>query len=357
MNAVCVLGDGQLGRMLRQAGEPLGIRVFPVGMNANPKDIPFETSVITAEIEHWPETLLTQTLAVHPHFVNRMIFPIIADRKSQKTLLDDLNLPTAPWCSLSHLKQIPNLFELLGPDIIIKRRIGGYDGRGQHRITSRHCIPLPEDIYGNAIAEQCIPFDGEVSLIGARNQQGECVFYPLTWNYHENGLLKVSVAVPKKTVVYQQQAEAMLTRLMQHMEYIGVMAMECFLVGDRIVINELAPRVHNSGHWTQNGASVSQFELHLRAILNLPLVKPQVNAFSIMINLLGIPRDYAWLSLPYVHLHWYDKIIRENRKVGHLNLSHVNKQCVCELLPQLNRYLPESYDQALRWAEERLMVE
>ncbi len=321
MKPVCVLGNGQLGRMLRQAGEPLGIAVYPVGLDAEPEAVPYQHSVITAEIERWPETALTRELATHTAFVNRDIFPRLADRLPQKQLLDSLGLATAPWQLLSSASEWPEVFATLGELAIVKRRVGGYDGRGQWRLRPGEQGTLPPDAYGECIVEQGINFSGEVSLIGARSHQGESVFYPLTHNLHEDGILRMSVALPQPNSKLQQQAEKMLSAIMDKLNYVGVMAMECFIVGDRLLINELAPRVHNSGHWTQNGASISQFELHLRAILDLPLPQPVVNTPSAMVNLIGTPVNIQWLSLPLVHLHWYDKEVREGRKVGHLNLN------------------------------------
>lgn len=134
MKQVCVLGNGQLGRMLRQAGEPLGIAVWPVGLEADPEAVPFQQSVITAEIERWPETALTRELACHPAFVNRDVFPIIADRLTQKQLFDKLGLATAPWQLLADKSEWPAVFARLGELAIVKRRVGGYDGRGQWRL-------------------------------------------------------------------------------------------------------------------------------------------------------------------------------------------------------------------------------
>ena len=128
MKQVCVLGNGQLGRMLRQAGEPLGIAVWPVGLEADPEAVPFQQSVITAEIERWPETALTRELARHPAFVNRDVFPIIADRLTQKQLFDKLGLATAPWQLLADKSEWPEVFARLGELAIVKRRVGGYDG-------------------------------------------------------------------------------------------------------------------------------------------------------------------------------------------------------------------------------------
>ena len=136
MKQVCVLGNGQLGRMLRQAGEPLGIAVWPVGLDAEPEAVPFHQSVITAEIERWPETALTRELARHNAFVNRDVFPIIADRLTQKQLFDKLGLATAPWQLLSDKSEWNDVFAMLGELAIVKRRVGGYDGRGQWRLRA-----------------------------------------------------------------------------------------------------------------------------------------------------------------------------------------------------------------------------
>ncbi|ARZ01933.1 5-(carboxyamino)imidazole ribonucleotide synthase [Yersinia ruckeri] len=354
MKPVCVLGNGQLGRMLRQAGEPLGITVYPVGLDAEPEAVPYQHSVITAEIERWPETALTRELATHNAFVNRDIFPRLADRLTQKQLLDSLNLATAPWQLLSNTEQWPQVFDLLGELAIVKRRIGGYDGRGQWRLRPGDQQSLPVDAYGACIVEQGINFSGEVSLIGARNQQGETVFYPLTHNLHEEGILRISAVLPQPDTRLQSQAEKMLSTIMDKLDYVGVMAMECFIVGDNLLINELAPRVHNSGHWTQNGASISQFELHLRAILDLPLPKPVVNTPSVMVNLIGTAVNLAWLSQPLVHLHWYEKEVRDGRKVGHLNINDPSSERLTQTLAALSGLLPDEYQSGLRWAQQKL---
>ncbi len=354
MKPVCVLGNGQLGRMLRQAGEPLGISVFPVGLDAEPEAVPYQNGIITAEIERWPETPLTRELAHHTGFVNRDIFPLLADRLTQKTLLDELHLATAPWQALENEEQWPDIFAKLGDFTIVKRRVGGYDGRGQWRIRPIGTVELPTEAYGECIVEQGIPFDGEVSLIGARSRSGKCVFYPLTHNLHQDGILRTSVALPAINPKLQPQAEQMLSAIVNKLDYVGVMAMECFIVGDTLLINELAPRVHNSGHWTQNGASISQFELHLRAILDLPLPKPVVSSPSVMVNIIGTDVNPQWLSLPLVHLHWYDKEVRVGRKVGHLNLTDRDPALLNQSLDGLMPLLPDEYHAALEWGKQVL---
>lgn len=354
MKPVCVLGNGQLGRMLRQAGEPLGIAVYPVGLDADPDALPIAESVITAEIERWPETALTRELASHPAFVNRDIFPRLADRLTQKQLLDQLNLATAPWQLLANKQEWPAVFAALGELAIVKRRTGGYDGRGQWRLRANETDSLPDECYGECIVEQGINFLGEVSLVGARGQDGNTVFYPLTHNLHQDGILRTSVAFPQADSAQQQQAEAMLSAIMHELNYVGVMAMECFVTPAGLLINELAPRVHNSGHWTQNGASISQFELHLRAILGLALPKPVVIAPSVMVNLIGTAVNLNWLQQPLVHLHWYDKEVRAGRKVGHLNLTDNDQARLKASLNALVSQLPEEYMSGIAWAVAKL---
>ncbi|EPD6701949.1 5-(carboxyamino)imidazole ribonucleotide synthase [Cronobacter dublinensis] len=354
MKQVCVLGNGQLGRMLRQAGEPLGIRVWPVGLDADPQAVPFAQSVITAEIERWPETALTRELARHNAFVNRDVFPLIADRLTQKQLLDKLGLPTAPWQLLADRSEWPQVFSRLGELAIVKRRTGGYDGRGQWRLRESDADTLPAECYGECIVEQGINFSGEVSLVGARGHDGSAVFYPLTHNLHQDGILRTSVAFPQASATQQKQAETMLRAIMDELNYVGVMAMECFVTPQGLLINELAPRVHNSGHWTQNGASISQFELHLRAITGLPLPQPVVSSPSVMVNLIGSDLNYDWLKLPLVHLHWYDKEVREGRKVGHLNLSDNDPALIDATLEALAPLLPPEYASGIAWAQALL---
>lgn len=354
MKPVCVLGNGQLGRMLRQAGEPLGIAVYPVGLDAEPSALPIAESVITAEIERWPETALTRELALHPAFVNRDIFPRLADRLTQKQLLDQLNLATAPWQLLANKAEWPQVFSSLGELAIVKRRTGGYDGRGQWRLRANETDSLPDECYGECIVEQGINFSGEVSLVGARGEDGTTVFYPLTHNLHQDGILRTSVAFPQADAAQQQQAETMLSAIMHELKYVGVMAMECFITPEGLLINELAPRVHNSGHWTQNGASISQFELHLRAVLGLALPKPVVFAPSVMVNLIGTDVNVDWLQQPLVHLHWYDKEVRPGRKVGHLNLTDSDQARLAAALNALVPLLPEEYASGIAWAVEKL---
>ncbi|KAE9535373.1 5-(carboxyamino)imidazole ribonucleotide synthase [Ursidibacter arcticus] len=352
---VYVLGNGQLGRMLRYAGAPLDIDVRPLAFDAPVFDIE-PNSLITAEIERWADTPLTQLLGNHQNFVNLSVFGRLADRLTQKSLLDQLQLSTSPWQLLESPEQWQQVFTNIGEKVVVKRRTGGYDGRGQWIVTPENVEQITSDLFGEVIAEKFIPFDGEVSLVGARFRNGETRFYPITHNLQQNGILRYSVMnleLPNQQI-FQQQAEKMLSAIMNELDYVGVMAMECFVVGDKLLINELAPRVHNSGHWTQLGCSISQFELHLRALLDLPTPVLTPIAPSVMINLIGIEHNNEWLNVPFSQLHWYGKEVRAGRKVGHINLCHTDKTQLAHYLKEFKPLLTDDFQSGLEWALGKL---
>ncbi|WP_273383727.1 5-(carboxyamino)imidazole ribonucleotide synthase [Actinobacillus porcinus] len=349
---VYVLGNGQLGRMLRYAGAPLDIHVEPLAFDAPVFDLP-KDAVITAEIERWAETPLTTMLGNHERFVNKNVFGKTADRFTQKSILDALHLPTSPWTLVKSAADFERIFTEIGEKVVVKRRTGGYDGRGQWIVTAENQEVITDDLFGEVIAEKFIPFDGEVSIVGARFRDGSTRFYPVTHNLQQNGILRYSVADGSNAHL-QAQAEMMLGKVMAHLDYVGVMAMECFVVDGQLLINELAPRVHNSGHWTQLGCSISQFELHLRALLDLPTPELQVFAPSVMVNLIGTEHNAQWLNTPFSQLHWYGKEVRPGRKVGHINLTHTNKVVLIAQLNKLRNELPEDYQSGLDWAIEKL---
>ncbi len=349
---VYVLGNGQLGRMLRYAGAPLDIHVEPLAFDAPVFDLP-KDAVITAEIERWAETPLTTMLGNHERFVNKNVFGKTADRFTQKSILDALHLPTSPWTLVQSAADFERIFTEIGEKVVVKRRTGGYDGRGQWIVTAENQEVITDDLFGEVIAEKFIPFDGEVSIVGARFRDGSTRFYPVTHNLQQNGILRYSVADGSNAHL-QAQAEMMLGKVMAHLDYVGVMAMECFVVDGQLLINELAPRVHNSGHWTQLGCSISQFELHLRALLDLPTPELQVFAPSVMVNLIGTEHNAQWLNTPFSQLHWYGKEVRPGRKVGHINLTHTDKVVLIAQLNKLRNELPEDYQSGLDWAIEKL---
>lgn len=356
MKQVWVIGAGQLGNMMQYAGAPLGIRVSPVNVDdpdlAAP-EIPAQ-GIVTAERELWPQTPSASALAQHPNFKNNAVFGRLADRKTQKELIDSLSLATAKWQNVDNSQNAETLYQKLGDTVLLKRRSGGYDGRGQLWLKQQTQDALPAEWIDTSIAEEKCPFEEEVSLVGARTEDGRCIFYPLALNIHVDGILMASVSPLKRLKPLQQQAEEMLSALLNELNYVGVMAMECFRIGDKLIINELAPRVHNSGHWTQIGSSISQFEMHLRAICDLPLPHPVMRYTNTMINLIGVDKNNDWLNIADAQLHWYNKEVRPGRKVGHINFHHNDIDELKGRLDQLQPMLHEKYQSVIAWAKEQL---
>ncbi len=356
MNKLWVLGNGQLGAMLKHAGESLDVDVIPLAIDNDEPLSLAANDVVTAEREHWLDTPVTKQLFQHPNFKNRRAFTEIADRLNEKVLFDRLDLATTPWCSLDEDTSLSDLFAELGSKIVLKRRSDGYDGKGQQWLCESNHDTIVQDWRGQAIAEQAISFDEEISLIGARSASGEFVFYPLTLNLHQDGILLASIAPLDRLQQYQSQAEAMLSKLMNEFGYIGVLAMECFRVGDQLMINEVAPRVHNSGHWTMTGATTSQFELHVSAVMGLPILRPKVNGVSVMINLLGLEWDPCWTSVPNATVYWYDKEVMPGRKLGHINLNVANAAQLDDSLAVLKGLLSERYNEMFDWLRRHTFV-
>lgn len=349
---IVVAGNGQLGQMLTQAGAALQLEVLPVDPN---QDIPLDLrddDVITVEIEHWGDSVAGIQLREHPNFRNASALHAVIDRMRQKTLLDKLSVPTAPWVTLNEGDDVAAKLADLAEAVVIKRREGGYDGRGQWRWKKGEGIET--EWAGTCIAEAMIPFSHEVSLIGARNAAGEKVFYPLTRNWHQEGILRASVANLPVPAEQQASAEEWLGRIMDDQDYIGVMAMECFVIDGKLMVNELAPRVHNSGHWSQEGADISQFELHLRALAGLPLITPEVARVSVMYNLLGREWQTRWLGVQGTHVHWYGKSLRPGRKVGHVNIVRPNIDQLAESLQALAALVDSDDQVAFDWVLAQL---
>ncbi|TDO98048.1 5-(carboxyamino)imidazole ribonucleotide synthase [Marinomonas balearica] len=353
MSRIWVLGAGQLGAMLKQASNPLGLDVRPVDIETKEVLPLHDDDIVTAEREDWPETEATKQLASHKNFVNLSTFPQLADRLTQKQWIDKLDLATAPWFAVEDDSTAQKAYEQLGDRVLMKRRRGGYDGKGQYWLKQAEGTEIPEDWKGLAIAEQAINFDEEVSLVGVRGKNGEKYFYPLTLNLHINGILYASISPLDRLKPLQSKAETMLGKLMDALDYVGVMAMECFRMGDDLLINELAPRVHNSGHWTQAGASVNQFENHMRAVAGLPLAPAEIKNQSMMVNLIGVDVDYNWLSSKGLELYWYKKEVRPGRKVGHLNACSGDIEQLKTILNDLGN-MPAPYDEALSWLNRNL---
>jgi 5-(carboxyamino)imidazole ribonucleotide synthase len=244
------------------------------------------------------------------------------DRVTEKSLFEALGIPTPPFVRVDTRKEIEAAIERIGLPSVLKTRRFGYDGKGQYEIKRSEDIALAWSALGGVplILEGFVAFEREVSIIAVRSRSGETAFYPVVENQHREGMLRLSIApAARSTAELQSQATDYATRVMNALGYVGVLAIEFFQKDGRLYANEMAPRVHNSGHWTIEGAITSQFENHLRAILDWPLGPTDAKAFSAMINVIGhIPDLRAVLEVKDAHLHLYGKAARPNRKLGHV---------------------------------------
>jgi len=337
---VGIIGAGQLGRMLALAGYPLGVQtrfldpdesssggqVGPVLVGAfdDPERIRAlaeQVDVISFDIENVPVEALAEAAEVAPIRPSPQALGVAQDRVSEKRLFESIGIPTAPYVEIAHAADLDRC-ESIGWPVVLKARRLGYDGRGQRIVREAADLEPAWDSLGRvpAIAEGWIAFDCELSLIAARGTDGSIVFYPLAENVHDNGIL-YSTTAPFENPELQARAEGYLRAMLERFDYCGVLTVEFFLAGGQLIANELAPRVHNSGHWTIEGAQTSQFENHLRAILGLPLGSTAPRGHAFMINLLGrIPDREGLLRLDGLHLHDYGKSERPLRKVGHCTI-------------------------------------
>lgn len=356
---VYVIGDGQLSLMLFQSGSILGIPVIPINVKNQVKlnTVFHKNNIVTIEIEHWKQTKFIQEICKNNTFINRNILPLISDRLYQKELIDKLQLPTASWIKIQKFSKWQTIFYMLGDNIILKKRTGGYNGKNQYQLSRKEKKFFNIKIYENYIAEKKINFVEEISLIGARNKLGKIVFYPITCNFHEQGILRCSIPDIKNYYLLQEKSELILSNFMKSTNYIGIIAMEFFVLkNNEIIINEISPRVHNSGHWTQNSSSINQFELHLRSILDLPMPVPKVNCFSVMINIIGNDLNIDWLNDPLLCLHWYNKSFSKHRKMGHINLISNHYEELKNSLINLENKLPKQYQNCCHWLIKKLNI-
>lgn len=349
MMRAAILGTGQLGAMLKQAGQRIGVAVDLLDVETG--EVPAVDMPISSEREHWPINSFTIELQRQPGWLNSSAYEHLTDRRCQKALLNQLALPTAAWY-VPTTETKTALHDRLGPDVFLKRATGGYDGRGQVRLRRAQPFEFPEWVE-ESIAESAIDFDAEVSLIACRSADGRIVHYRLTENYHCDGILHISLNQEGSFAHLQLRAENMMACIMEQLDYVGVMAIEYFVVNDDLLINEIAPRVHNSGHWTQAGTSISQFEMHVRAICGLPMPQPEQGKYNMMINLIGMSYDHRWLSHGAAQLHWYAKSLLPGRKMGHLNFHHSSPDKLAAWLQEMD--LPPYYEETVAWALARLL--
>jgi 5-(carboxyamino)imidazole ribonucleotide synthase len=353
---VGILGAGQLARMIALAGYPLGLEFIfldpakdacanKLGTHlygdyddpAQLAQLAERSDVVTYEFENVPADvahfLATHTV-VHP---SPNALAVAQDRLVEKKYFNSIGIPTPAYAAIDSLADLTAAMESIGWPAIVKSRRLGYDGKGQTFVRT------PDDLQkawnaledAPAIVEAFVPFDREVSIIAARNPQGEIVFYPLSENLHKGGILRVSECREGDSM--QQQAEDYATRLLEGLDYVGVLALELFQVNGQLLANEFAPRVHNSGHWTIEGAETSQFENHLRAILSLPLGSTKPVGHAAMVNFIGgLPEVSTVLSINHVHLHLYDKAPRKGRKVAHATLRGESREQLSDRLKALS---------------------
>ncbi len=252
-------------------------------------------------------------------FPNARAIGIAQDRLLEKSFFYECGIRTASYAAVDSVEDLKRAVAELGLPAILKTRRMGYDGKGQVRLAHANEAAAAWIEVGEApcILEGMVPFTSEVSLIAARNHAGELVFYPLTQNHHRDGILRTSIA-PCDCAALQPIAETYMQELLTRLDYVGVLAVEFFVLDGKLLANEMAPRVHNSGHWTIEGAAASQFENHLRALLGLPLGST-ANTPTVMLNCIGtMPPIEDTIRFPEIFRHDYGKEARPGRKVGHL---------------------------------------
>ena len=277
--------------------------------------------VITYEFENVPVAALHRIEGKVPVYPPAAALRHAQDRLDEKRLFDQLDIPLPGYRTVDTREDILGAINDLGLPVVIKTRRLGYDGKGQSVIRTLDDVDKAWKAVGGSplIAEQWVSFDYEVSAIGARNVDGDIVIYPLSRNVHEDGILRTSCS-PVDAARLAERAETYVQRLLGHLNYVGVLALELFVCDDDLMANEFAPRVHNSGHWTIEGSATSQFENHLRAVLNRPLGSTESLGHAGMVNLIGSIPDAA-RALKHGVLHDYGKAPRPGRKLGHITVT------------------------------------
>ncbi|MFA0415659.1 5-(carboxyamino)imidazole ribonucleotide synthase [Vibrio renipiscarius] len=339
---VLVLGAGQLARMMSLAGAPLNIELTAYDVDSGNIVHPLtqailgngldnaiaQADVITAEFEHIPHHILDVCQRSGKLLPSSEAIKAGGDRRIEKALLDNAGVRNAKYAVITTREDFLVAIDHVGLPLVLKSALGGYDGKGQWRLKDSSNIDaiwleMAQCIASNdnqaIVAEEFVPFGREVSLVGARGKDGTIAVYPLAENVHTDGVLSLSTAIADPEL--QAQAQQMFTAVAHNLDYVGVLALEFFDVDGQLLVNEIAPRVHNSGHWTQQGAETCQFENHLRAVCGLPLGSTQLVRETTMINILGedtLPP--ALLAMNGCHIHWYGKEKRAGRKMGHINV-------------------------------------
>uniref|UniRef100_A5WHK4 N5-carboxyaminoimidazole ribonucleotide synthase n=1 Tax=Psychrobacter sp. (strain PRwf-1) TaxID=349106 RepID=A5WHK4_PSYWF len=380
IRTIGILGGGQLGMMLAEAALPLGYRcVFledaphcpaslygQVFTSEQLDDFVAAADVFTLEFENTPAKTVAWLKQLSDEGTKQGMYPppqaleVAQDRLSEKSLFNELGIQTVPFKSVSSEQELQAAAQELGLPLVLKTSRGGYDGKGQFVLKTEADIneawqALGEAVTGKGnltptpaplIAEGFINFSREVSIIATRAQDGSMRTYDLVENHHHNGILAKSQAPAVGTSHLLPAAKSAIETLMNHLDYVGTMALELFVSKDAagkdtILANEIAPRVHNSGHWSIEGAVTSQFENHIRAVVGLPLGDTDNVYPSMMINVLGqYPNIEEVLKIDGAHYHTYHKEERDDRKIAHITLMPNDVAALEQALAALVRALP-----------------
>lgn len=339
-----ILGGGQLARMMALAAHPLGISSTVLDPSADPcagavagvirgefddlqalYQLARASDVITYEFENVPVECARWLAERVPVYPPPRALEVSQDRIVEKKFFAELGIPTPAFADVLTRADFDRAIADIGLPAVLKTRRFGYDGKGQFVIRTLDQIESAWTQLGGRplILEGFVPFDRELSLLSVRSKSGECRFYPLVENEHREGMLYRSTAPAANTgeELFERACD-FAERVLAELDYVGVLAIEWFQDGPRLIANEMAPRVHNSGHWTIEGAACSQFENHIRAVCGLPLGSTSAVGHTALFNLIGHRPDFGeLLKSPSVHLHWYGKEPKPRRKVGHVTLT------------------------------------
>lgn len=351
-----IIGAGQLGQMLGLAARNLGVDCRFLDPSMSPPAAvcgevihkPFDDTgaltelaatcdVVTYEFENVPVSALRKIEGEVPIYPPIDALHYAQDRLFEKQLFEQLNIPLPLYRRIDAVDDLAEAAASLGLPMVVKTRRLGYDGKGQFVVRHERDLEKAWKTLGGQplIAEQWVAFDYEVSSIGARSVNGEIRHYSLTLNEHRHGILRTSRA-PADAPALSGAAEKYVRRLLERLDYVGVLALELFVIGDQLLANEFAPRVHNSGHWTIEGAVTSQFENHLRAVLNQPLGSTANIGHAGMINLIDEIPDFARV-LEHGHFHDYGKTPRPGRKLGHITVVADSADCRDTLVEKIDK--------------------
>ena len=360
-----ILGGGQLARMLALAAAPLGVKTLVVDSSADAcagqvtqlvvadwtdyaalEAFAAQVDVVTFDFENVPaETArwLAERVSVFPE---PQALAVAQDRLAEKTLFRECNLQTPEFMAVDTREDLDRALAAIGAPAILKTRRLGYDGKGQFRLKSMADADAAWAALGaqavahGLILEAFVPFERELSVIAVRGPDGDFRTWPLTRNWHTDGVLALSLAPALDIEQLQQRATALARTLAERLNYVGVFALELFVKDGELLGNEMAPRVHNSGHWTIEGAHTSQFENHVRAVLGLPLGDTGARGVSVMFNWIGeLPDASPVLRTIDAHWHDYGKQARSGRKVGHATLCAPDAATVVVRLAEIAREL------------------